>query len=89
MLENKTAGTFNVGSINACNKYDFVEAVCSNLNIPVELNRVRVDKYDYGTIRPDYSVLDCSKLQKALPWSVSWQADLQNYLSNLPNFPRK
>jgi dTDP-4-dehydrorhamnose reductase len=89
MVENKIVGVYNVGSIDACNKYDFVDAVCSNLNIPVELNRVTVEKISCETIRPNYSVLDCAKLQDALAWKVEWRNDLQNYLRSLPSFPEK
>ena len=42
MIKNKIFGTYNVGSENAYNKYDFVNAVCSILNISVELNRERI-----------------------------------------------
>ena len=87
MVHNKIVGVYNVGSIDACNKYDFVDAVCSNLNIPVELNRVTVEKTACEVIRPDYSVLDCSKLQGVLPWKVEWRSDLKNYLRTLPPFP--
>jgi len=89
MVENKIVGVYNIGSIDACNKYDFVDAVCSNLNIPVELNRVTVEKTSCETIRPNYSVLDCAKLQDALSWEVEWRNDLQNYLKALPPFPEK
>lgn len=87
MIENKITGIYNVSSVNACNKYDFVEAVCSYLNIPVTINRVSGNDSSSGTIRPDYSVLDCSKLKEAIPWDVNWQDDLQDYMQNLPPLP--
>jgi len=59
MVQNKIVGVYNVGSVDGCNKYDFVDAVCSNLNITVELNKVRVLENTYSFIRPNYSVLDC------------------------------
>jgi len=89
MVQNKIVGVYNVGSVDGCNKYDFVDAVCSNLNITVELNKVRVLENTYSFIRPNYSVLDCSKLQKLLPWQIEWQVDLQEYMSNLTHFTTK
>lgn len=89
MVQNKIVGVYNVGSVDACNKYDFVDAVCSNLNITVELNRVRVLENTCSLIRPNYSVLDCSKLQKLLPCQIEWQVDLQEYMINLTHFTTK
>jgi dTDP-4-dehydrorhamnose reductase len=89
MIKNKIVGVYNVSSLNECNKYDFIDAVCSNLNIPVELNRVRVPETTCGLIRPNYCVLDSSKLQAVLPFQIEWQVDLQNYMSNLTSFTTK
>ena len=88
MLLKKVEGVFNVGSTDACNKYDFVESVCVALDIQTKLNRVSSNFNEMSTIRPHYSVVGVDQLYKALSWKRSWHDSLLAYLSNMPPFPK-
>ena len=70
IISKKITGVFNVGSDDACNKYDFVEAVCNALSIKTIVNRVNSGACDASSIRPHYSVLDVSRLGAALSTGV-------------------
>lgn len=88
MLLQEVTGVFNVGSIDACNKYDFVESVCIALDIKTKLNRVSSNYNDMSNIRPHYSVLDVNHLYETLSWRRSWRDSLLAYLPNMPSFPK-
>ncbi len=87
MLLQKVTGIFNVGSVDACNKYDFVESVCVALNINTKLNRVTSSCDDMSNIRPHYSVVDVGHLHQTLSWQRSWHESLSIYLLNMPPAP--
>ena len=87
IISKKITGVFNVGSDDACNKYDFVEAVCNALSIKTIVNRVNSGACDASSIRPHYSVLDVSRLGAALSYRRSWHESLISYLPNMPPLP--
>lgn len=88
MVEQGVSGVYNVGSVDACNKFDFVDAVCDGIGQPAKINRVINQIKDGTSIRPEYSVLNTDKLAAAMPWSLHWRDDLRQYLRNMLPFPR-
>jgi dTDP-4-dehydrorhamnose reductase len=84
--EEALSGTFNIGCSNSCNKYDFVENSCKYLNLKAKVKKVDLvnDK-----IRPNYSITDCSKFFDKTGFHYSWEEDLSEYMTNLPEFPLK
>ncbi len=88
MLTHRAEGVFNVGSVDACNKYDFVESVCVALDIKTKLNRVNSSFNEMSTIRPHFSVVDVSRLYEKLSWRSSWHDSLLAYVQDMPSFPK-
>ena len=86
IFEQAVFGTFNIGCSNSCNKYDFVENSCKFLNLKAKVKKVDLvnDK-----IRPNYSITDCSKFFNKTGYNFSWEEDLKEYMTNLPEFPLK
>ncbi len=87
IISNNITGILNIGSDDACNKYDFVEAVCNALSIKTTVNRVTSGVCDLSSIRPHFSVLNVDRLDAALSYRRSWHESLIAYLSNMPPFP--
>lgn len=87
MINMKITGIFNVASNNPCTKWDFVKSACLNLNLDVEIERSRANNDVDKMIRPDYTVLDTSRLREVLEWDVNWEEDLKLYMQKLPVFP--
>lgn len=85
LIEKKVIGLFNIGSNDICNKYDFVSLVCQRLELPVQIDKIH--KVHENTIRPNYSVLDSSKLTQWINWKSEWRNDLIEYLENMPPYP--
>lgn len=88
-FEREISGVFNAGSLDSCSKYEFVDAVCDYLDVPVNINRTRSGQGDGQKIRPEYSVLDSSRLAAVIPWNVTWRDDLHAYLRQMPPFQAK
>ncbi len=86
IIEELILGTFNIGCSNSCTKYDFVENSCKFLNLKAKVKKVDLvnDK-----IRPNYSITDCSKFFNKTGYNFSWEEDLTEYMTNLPEFPLK
>lgn len=87
MIQNKIEGIFNVGCNNECNKYDFARTVCELINIQGKVRKTRLAQ-GKDTIRPDYTVLNSSKLNSYLDMEFTWQEDLSFYMKNLPKIPK-
>ncbi len=83
MIDKNFSGVLNVGSVDACNKYDFVEAVCAELGLTATVNRITSSAQGGGVIRPEYSVLSHRKLAGLLSWNVHWRDDLREYLTRM------
>ncbi|MDH5523672.1 MAG: SDR family oxidoreductase [Desulfobulbaceae bacterium] len=89
MIRRRFSGVLNVGSTDACNKYDFVDAVCEELQLTANINRVTKPVQGEDIIRPEYSVLNSERLANLVSWDVEWRDDLREYLHRCPPFPAK
>lgn len=83
MIKQSISGVFNVGSDDSCNKFDFVDAVCTHVGIPATINRIHNVSVAKETIRPENSVLDCSKLSNLIPWDLNWRDNLMDYIKTM------
>mgnify|MGYP006413843153 FL=1 len=89
MFNESLTGIYNVGSVDSCNKFDFVEAVCDGINQPVKINRIITKQNKETLIRPEYSVLSSEKLKGVMTWNTKWCDDLDAYLNNMLPFPEE
>jgi len=87
IIQNNIEGVFNAGCKNACNKYDFAKTVCDLINIQGKVKKTRLLQ-DKELIRPDYTVLNSTKLNALIDMNFSWQEDLSIYMKNLPKLPK-
>ena len=69
-------GIFNIGSVNHCNKFDFVESVCKAINLKPKLKKNEI----FSSIRPRYSVLSCKKIKTVLKFECDWEKELISYI---------
>ena len=84
IINGKVTGIFNVGCLDDCNKYNFVNEVCSNLSL--KANVVKTSLVD-DSIRPNYTIVDSKKIYDIFDCGLVWQEDLSNYMKDLPDFP--
>jgi dTDP-4-dehydrorhamnose reductase len=82
IIEKSAHGIYNIGSLDSCNKFDYVAAVCEDIGHPVKINRVTNVVRGKKAIRPEYSVLNTQKLSKIISWDLHWRNDLNYYLKN-------
>jgi dTDP-4-dehydrorhamnose reductase len=87
IIESTITGTFNIGSSDFCNKFDFIEAVFEGIGHKGEINPVINNPFNGPIIRPEYSVLDSKKLSAIIPLELSWRKDLNRYLKNSLKYP--
>jgi dTDP-4-dehydrorhamnose reductase len=80
LIEKSISGIYNVSSIDACNKFDFVDAVCKKMGLTPKINRVPYNQSNKQNIRPEYSALSSDKLSKVISWNNQWRYDLEEYL---------
>ena len=87
-------GTYHYCSADHTNWADFAMNIFSNANKidpnypSVQVLPISTSEYPTRAVRPDYSVLDCSKIERAfsiqLPcWEMSLQRDIANILKNI------
>ena len=86
ILQTKVEGVFNVGCKDTCNKYAFAEEVCKLIGIRGKVRKSKLLQ-DQKSIRPDYTVLNSSKLNSSVELDFSWKQDLKSYIKNMPAFP--
>jgi len=86
IINKSVTGCFNIGSTNSCNKFDFVEAVCDLIGHSTKVKRTTQSPFDRFQIRPEYTVLDVSKLSKIIPIQLDWRDDLSDYIKNKDDF---
>ena len=84
MIDNDVVGLFNIGCTNACNKYDFASAVCSNLNLDAEIVK---SKLVNDLLRPYNTITDCTKFFGYADLGLTWQEDLARYMKDMPMYP--
>ena len=75
-------GIYNVGSIDSCNKYEFIKHTCSILNYKTKINKVLDLNMLNSKIRPNYSVLCTNKLRKKISFDFKWKKGLEDYISD-------
>ena len=82
LVDKSISGIYNVSSIDACNKFDFVDAVCESIGLSTKINRISYNQPIKQNIRPEYSVLSSDKLSKVISWNNYWRNGLEEYLEN-------
>ena len=87
VIDKSIFGLFNVGCNNSCNKYDFAKEVCRLIGIGDNVNKSHL--FQDRPIRPNYSVVDSSKLGEFVNLDFTWQNNLFDYMRDLPEFPDK
>ena len=85
LINQKITGLYNIGCTNDCNKYSFVDAVCTHLSLDYNVKRTSLVD---DTIRPNYTITDSSKIYEILGGGLNWEEDLKNYMSFLPQFAK-
>lgn len=88
MIQEKIQGVYNVGCKNASNKYDFARTVCELINIKGKVFKTQLVQ-NRDMIRPDYTVVNSTKLNAFIDMNFTWEEDLSCYMKNLPKFPKK
>ncbi len=88
MIKKGIEGVFNVGCMNECNKYDFASKVCELIGVRGNVKKTSLVQ---GTemIRPDFTVLNSSKLGQLIEMNFTWEEDLSLYIRDLPEFPNR
>ena len=83
-LNFNSAGAEKIKEIEATTNHD-VKAIEYYIQGKVKKTRLAQGK---KLIRPDYTVLNSSKLNSYVDMEFSWQEDLSFYMKNLPKFPK-
>ncbi len=77
-------GTFHAVNSGACTWYEFALEIFRVAGITVETHPVTSDEYFDGVRRPAYSVLDCSRYERATRQELpSWKDGIREYLAEI------
>ncbi len=83
LIETTAFGTYHSTNSGDCSWYEFACEIFRLAQFNVKTIPVRAADYGAKARRPDYSVLDCSKLTNVLGWSMpSWQHALAQYIAS-------
>ena len=78
-INKNIVGTFNIGSEDGCNKFQFVDSVCKNLSLKPKIIKEEV----ISKLRQRTSVLSCDKIKSLLPYYCDWELELKKYITKL------
>lgn len=85
LIETDAFGTYHATNGGDCSWYEFACEIMRLARIDVTMMPITAAEYGAKARRPDYSVLDCSKLTSVLGWSMPpWREALSQYLANRP-----
>lgn len=71
-------GIYHITNSGACSWYDFASEIFKQCGLEIKLNKVSSDAISRPAMRPKYSILRNTKLEKNLR---PWEKALKNYLS--------
>jgi dTDP-4-dehydrorhamnose reductase len=81
LIESDRWGVYHATNAGQCSWHEFACEIFRLANLPVKAIPIPAVEYALKARRPDYSVLDCSKLQSVLGVpQPSWQDALACYL---------
>ena len=81
LIKTDAFGVYHATNSGDCSWFEFAREIFHRRKISVKVVPVTAAEYGAKAIRPDYSVLDCSKLKTVLGWSMpSWQDAVSHYL---------
>lgn len=84
--KNTNYGIYNYSNDGMVSWYDFANAIFELSNSDIKLNKIETKDYPTPALRPKYSVLDTSKIEKLLKIVIpNWKVSLAIALSNLEN----
>ena len=82
LIETNAYGLYHATNAGDCSWFEFACEIFRLANCPVQAIPVTAAEYGAQSRRPDYSVLDCSKLTNVLGHSLpSWQEALARYIA--------
>ena len=85
LIETDAFGPYHATNSGDCSWFEFACEIFRLSRIPVKATATTTAEYGAKARRPDYSVLDCSKLAKALGRSMpSWREALARYVVDRP-----
>lgn len=86
--KNTSYGIYNYSNDGVVSWYDFANEIFQLSNSSIILNKIETKDYPTPALRPKYSVLGTSKIEKLLKFKIpNWKASLAIALSNLENQP--
>ncbi|WP_339753667.1 dTDP-4-dehydrorhamnose reductase [uncultured Winogradskyella sp.] len=81
---NTDYGLYHYSNLGVISWFDFASEIFSQSHIIIKLNNIKTEQYPTPAERPNYSVLDASKISKALDIEIpNWKDSLSKALSNL------
>ena len=85
LIETNAFGLYHVTNAGDCSWFEFASEIFRLASIPVKTTPTTAAEYGAMARRPDYSVLDCTKLASVLGRPMpSWQDALARYLADRP-----
>ncbi|MDD4526494.1 MAG: dTDP-4-dehydrorhamnose reductase [Candidatus Margulisbacteria bacterium] len=81
LIDKNISGVFHATNNGACSWYDFAKKIFELQKMSVNLTKSSSEQYITKAERPKFSIMDNSKLKKALGYSIrEWQEALSEYL---------
>lgn len=85
LIETDAFGLYHATNSGDCSWYEFSKEIFRLANCPAKAAPITAAEYGSKSRRPDYSVLDCSKLASLLGRPMpSWQEALARYIAERP-----
>lgn len=84
ILDKKVYGTYHYSNEGEASWYDFARAIITKLQLKTELLPIKTEAYTTPAERPKFSVLDKTKIKKALKLEIPyWKDSLELAISRL------
>ena len=82
LVKTEEYGLYHATNSGSCSWYEFASEIMRMAGLRPTVSPITTAEYGARARRPNYSVLDCSKLERVLGWKMpSWQEALGAYLT--------
>lgn len=81
LVKTDAYGLYHATNSGSCSWFEFATEIMRQSSLPAKVSPITTADYGARARRPQYSVLNCSKLERVLGWTMpTWQEALATYL---------
>ena len=81
LIQTDSYGVYHISNGGQCSWYEFAKEIFDMADIDIKVEPVTSEQYGIKALRPAYSVMDLTKIEKILGYKMpGWQSGLREYI---------